>query len=123
MVNSRKQLDDLKPEVVFGGVLGFGHQAVVQEAKKEVEEDRGAGNQEEGKRLLELSGPGGMTGEKENRESARADQGETDETRYACQVTNQSSHGELSFHHNPHSCFAGTCASRLLALFGEEAQD
>ena len=43
--------------------------------------------------------------------------------RHTCQVTNQSSHGELSFHHNPHSCFAGTCASRLFALFGEEAQD
>lgn len=24
------------------------------------------------------------------------------ETRNTCQVTNQSSHGELSFHHNPH---------------------
>lgn len=24
------------------------------------------------------------------------------ETHYTCQVTNQSSHGELSFHHNPH---------------------
>jgi hypothetical protein len=24
------------------------------------------------------------------------------EMRNACQVTNQSSHGELSFHHNPH---------------------
>merc|ERR1711916_117717 len=24
------------------------------------------------------------------------------EMRYTCQVTNQSSHGELSFHHNPH---------------------
>ena len=24
------------------------------------------------------------------------------ETLYTCQVTNQSSHGELSFHHNPH---------------------
>ena len=43
--------------------------------------------------------------------------------RHTCQVTNQSSHGELSFHHNPHSCSTGTCASRLFALFGEEAQD
>ncbi len=43
--------------------------------------------------------------------------------RHTCQVTNQSSHGELSFHHNPHSYFVGTCASRLFALFGEEAQD
>ncbi len=43
--------------------------------------------------------------------------------RHTCQVTNQSSQGELSFHHNPHSCLTGTCASRLFALFGEEAQD
>lgn len=43
--------------------------------------------------------------------------------RHTCQVTNQSSHGELSFHHNPHSYFVGTCAFRLFALFGEKAQD
>jgi len=46
------------------------------------------------------------------------------ETRNACQVTNQSSHGELSFHHNPlPSAFAGACASLLLALFGAVAQE
>merc|ERR1711964_412915 len=43
--------------------------------------------------------------------------------RNTCQVTNQSSHGELSFHHNPQLQLAGACASLLLALFGEEAQD
>ena len=46
------------------------------------------------------------------------------EMRNACQVTNQSSHGELSFHHNPlPSAFAGACASLLLALFGAVAQE
>ena len=45
------------------------------------------------------------------------------EMRNTCQVTNQSSHGELSFHHNPQLQLAGACASLLLALFGEEAQD
>jgi len=46
------------------------------------------------------------------------------EMRNACQVTNQSSHGELSFHHNPlPSAYAGACASLLLALFGAVAQE
>lgn len=43
--------------------------------------------------------------------------------RHTCQVTNQSSHGELSFHHNPHLPSREACAFRLFALFGEEAQD
>lgn len=40
-----------------------------------------------------------------------------------CQVTNQSSHGELSFHHNPHLQLAGAWAFLLIALFGAKAQD
>jgi len=40
-----------------------------------------------------------------------------------CQVTNQSSHGELSFHHNPHLQLAGAWAILLIALFGAMAQD
>jgi len=45
------------------------------------------------------------------------------EMRNTCQVTNQSSHGELSFHHNPHLRSPGAWAFLLLALFGARAQD
>jgi len=45
------------------------------------------------------------------------------EMRNACQVTNQSSHGELSSHHNPHLRLCWGLCLLTLALFGEGAQD
>ena len=38
--------------------------------------------------------------------------------RHTCQVTNQSSHGELSFHHNPHLLFyRGLCLSTFRVIW------
>lgn len=45
------------------------------------------------------------------------------EMQNTCQVTNQSSHGELSFHHNPHLRLCWGLGLSTFALFGEGAQD
>ena len=47
-------------------------------------------------------------------------------THYTCQVTNQSSHGELSFHHNPHLrlCWGlGLSTSRVVRRGGSRLKN